>query len=135
MLIDVGIQIEKLGGDVQAIPISALKRKNLDKLKEALVVQAELMEICGDPKGPVEAVVVESKVDTARGKLCTVVVQRGKLSIICYTVVFFNFQEFCKNCYIIVVTLFNYITDKLRMFSKHQKLYTVMMLRPQKLGA
>lgn len=78
MLIEIGIQIEKLGGDVQAIPISALKRKNLDKLMEALVVQAELMEIGADPSGPVEAVVVESKADIARGKLCTVVVQRGK---------------------------------------------------------
>lgn len=78
MLIECGLQVEKLGGDVQAIPISALKRKNLDKLTEALAVQAELLEIGADPTGPVEAVVVESKVHFGRGKLCTLVVQRGK---------------------------------------------------------
>lgn len=78
MLTECGLQVEKLGGDVQAIPISALKRKNLDKLTEALAVQAELLEIGADPAGPVEAVVVESKVHIARGRLCTVVVQRGK---------------------------------------------------------
>lgn len=77
MLLEHGIQVEQMGGDTQAVPISALKHKNLDKLTEALTVQAELMEIGADPTGPVEAVVVESKVDRLRGKLCTVVVQRG----------------------------------------------------------
>lgn len=77
MLLEAGIQIEKMGGDVQAIPISALKKQNLDKLKEALVLQAELLEIKADYSGPVEAVVVESKVHPHRGRLCTVVVQRG----------------------------------------------------------
>nr|XP_023020431.1 translation initiation factor IF-2, mitochondrial isoform X1 [Leptinotarsa decemlineata] len=79
MLVDVGIQVENLGGDVQAIPISALKKQNLDQLVEALVLQADLLEVGGDPNGPVEAVVVESKVHRHRGKLCTVVVQRGTL--------------------------------------------------------
>ncbi|KAJ8945217.1 hypothetical protein NQ314_009286, partial [Rhamnusium bicolor] len=79
MLVEVGIQVEKLGGDVQAIPISALKKKNLDQLTEALILQAELLEIGADPTGPVEATVVESRVDPHRGKLCTVVVQRGTL--------------------------------------------------------
>ncbi|CAH1164303.1 unnamed protein product [Phaedon cochleariae] len=79
MLVEVGIQVENLGGDVQAIPISALKRQNLDQLTEALVLQADLLEIGADPTGPVEAVVVESKVHPFRGKLCTVVIQRGTL--------------------------------------------------------
>ncbi|CAH1983017.1 unnamed protein product [Acanthoscelides obtectus] len=79
MLVEVGIQVENLGGDVQAIPISALKRQNLDQLTEALILQAELLELGGDPTGPVEAAVVESKVHPLRGKVCTVVVQRGTL--------------------------------------------------------
>lgn len=78
MLVEAGIQIEKLGGDVQAIPISALKKQNLSQLTEALVLQAELLEIVADPTGPVEAVVVESRVHPVRGKVCTVVVQRGR---------------------------------------------------------
>lgn len=78
MLIEVGIQVEKLGGDVQAVPISALKKQNLNQLTEALVLQADLLDIGGDPTGPVEAVVVESNVHPFRGKLTTLVVQRGK---------------------------------------------------------
>ncbi|RZC40071.1 translation initiation factor IF-2, mitochondrial, partial [Asbolus verrucosus] len=79
MLMEIGIQVEKLGGDVQAIPISALKKQNLHHLTEALVLQAELLEIGADPTGAVEAVVVESKLDPYRGKLCTLIVQRGTL--------------------------------------------------------
>ncbi|KAF5295195.1 hypothetical protein FQA39_LY13200 [Lamprigera yunnana] len=79
MLMQKGVQIESLGGDVQAIKISALKRLNLDQLTESLALQAELMNIGGDPTGPVEAIVVDSKMDQHRGCLCTVVVQRGTL--------------------------------------------------------
>lgn len=77
-LVEAGIQVESLGGDVQAIPISALKKQNLELLIEALILQADLLEIGADPTGFVEAVVVESKVHPHRGKLCTVIVQRGK---------------------------------------------------------
>ncbi|CAH0551761.1 unnamed protein product [Brassicogethes aeneus] len=79
MLVEIGIQVEKLGGDVQAIPVSALKKKNLAQLTEALVLQADLLEIGADSTGPVEAVVVESKMHPHRGKLSTMVIQRGTL--------------------------------------------------------
>ncbi|CAH1126569.1 unnamed protein product [Ceutorhynchus assimilis] len=79
MLLENGIQVEKLGGDVQAVPVSALKKQNLQKLTEALVLQAELLEIGADPTGPVEAVIVESNLDPYRGILTTMVVQRGTL--------------------------------------------------------
>lgn len=79
MLLDLGVHIEKMGGDVQAIPISALKKQNLDKLTEALVLQAELLEIKADYSGLVEAVIVESKVHPHRGKLATAIVQRGSV--------------------------------------------------------
>lgn len=78
MLIEVGLQVESMGGDVQAVPISALKKQNLDQLVEAILLQAEVLGIGGDPSGPVEAVIVESKTHPHRGKLCTIVVQRGK---------------------------------------------------------
>ncbi|KAL1513124.1 hypothetical protein ABEB36_002584 [Hypothenemus hampei] len=79
MLLEVGIQIEKLGGDVQAVPISALKRQNLEQLTEALILQADLLNVAGDPTGPVEAVVIESNVHQFRGKITTLVIQRGTL--------------------------------------------------------
>lgn len=77
MLLNIGLPVERLGGDIQAVHVSALRRVNLDRLTEALAVQAELLEIGADPTGPVEAVVVESRVDHHRGQLCTVIVQRG----------------------------------------------------------
>ncbi|CAG9863584.1 unnamed protein product [Phyllotreta striolata] len=78
-LLEAGIQVEKFGGDVQAIPISALKKQNLELLTEALVLQSDLLEIGADPTGPVEAVVIESKIHPYKGKLCTLIVQRGTL--------------------------------------------------------
>lgn len=79
MLLEAGLQIEKLGGDIQAVPISALKKQNLNQLTEALVLQADMMDIGGDPTGPVEAVIVESNMHPYRGKVSTIVVQRGTL--------------------------------------------------------
>ncbi|KAK9880591.1 hypothetical protein WA026_011831 [Henosepilachna vigintioctopunctata] len=79
MLLHYGLQVEDKGGDIQTVPISALKRMNLDALMEALVLQAELLQIQADYTGPVEAVVVESKVEASRGKQCTIVVKKGTL--------------------------------------------------------
>lgn len=76
-LVEAGIQVESFGGDVQAVPISALKRTNLEQLTEALCLQAELLELAADPTGLVEAVVVESRLDPHRGRMCTLVIQRG----------------------------------------------------------
>lgn len=56
-----------MGGDVQAIPVSALKRKNLDTLVEALTLQAQLMELKADPGGYVEGVVLEAQLDSRTG--------------------------------------------------------------------
>nr|CAD7430981.1 unnamed protein product [Timema monikensis] len=79
MLVQNGIQVEDVGGDVQVVPISALKGINLDLLAEAIVLQAELMELKGDPRGLVEGVVIESRTDPHRGKLSTVIIKRGTL--------------------------------------------------------
>ncbi|XP_067130192.1 translation initiation factor IF-2, mitochondrial [Centruroides vittatus] len=78
-LLTQGVQLEDMGGDVQAIPISALKGTNLDQLIEAILIQAEIMEIKGDPKGLVEGVVIESTASQHRGKLSTALIQRGTL--------------------------------------------------------
>lgn len=74
-----GILVEALGGDVQAVSVSALKRMNLDVLVEAITLQAQLMDLQADPSGYVEGVVVESQLDPKRGKQATVIVQRGTL--------------------------------------------------------
>ncbi|XP_046336391.2 translation initiation factor IF-2, mitochondrial-like [Haliotis rufescens] len=79
MLLEQQLVLEDFQGDVQAVPISALKRTNLDLLQEAIVTQAELMELKADPKGLVEGSVIEAMTDPGRGKLATVVIQRGTL--------------------------------------------------------
>ncbi|GBP22863.1 Translation initiation factor IF-2, mitochondrial [Eumeta japonica] len=70
---------EAMGGDVQAVPISALKKLNLDLLVEALILQAHIMDLKSDPDGYVEGVVMEALVHPNFGKQATVLVQRGTL--------------------------------------------------------
>ncbi|KAH8417452.1 hypothetical protein KR222_000252, partial [Zaprionus bogoriensis] len=78
-LAQMGLALEEHGGDVQVIPISALKGTNLQLLAEAVSTQATLMGLKADPTGFVEGIVVESKTDPRRGKLSTAIVSRGTL--------------------------------------------------------
>ena len=75
------IQVEALGGDVQAIEVSATKRMNLDKLEEAILLQAEVLELKANPNRMADGVVVEAKLDPGRGSVATVLVQRGTLKV------------------------------------------------------
>ncbi len=75
------IQVEDMGGDVLCIPVSALKRTNLDKLLEAILLQAELLDLKSNPDRPAEGVVIESKMEQGRGSVATVLVQRGTLKV------------------------------------------------------
>lgn len=67
MLLTQGIQLEEFGGEVQSVPISALKGTNIENLVEAIALQAELMDLKAEPTGYVEGTVVESKTDPGRG--------------------------------------------------------------------
>jgi translation initiation factor IF-2 len=75
------IVVEDLGGDVQDVEVSALKKTNLDKLLEAISLQAELLELKANPNRAAEGAVVEAKLDKGRGPLATVLVQRGTLKV------------------------------------------------------
>ncbi|HEY6981367.1 translation initiation factor IF-2 [Reyranella sp.] len=75
------IQVEQLGGDVQSIEVSATKKMNLDKLEEAILLQAEVLELRANPERPADGVVVEAKLDPGRGSVATVLVQRGTLKV------------------------------------------------------
>ncbi|XP_037076687.1 translation initiation factor IF-2, mitochondrial-like [Pollicipes pollicipes] len=78
-LLAAGVQLEELGGDVQAVQISALHGHGLTELKETILALAEVLELRGDQSGLVEGVVIESRTDHKRGRLSTVLVQRGTL--------------------------------------------------------
>ena len=70
---------ESMGGDVQTVEVSALKKTNLDTLLEAITLQAEIMELKADPKEPARGTVVEAKQIVGRGSVATVLVQSGTL--------------------------------------------------------
>jgi translation initiation factor IF-2 len=73
------IVVEDMGGDTQAIEISAKKRLNLDKLEEAILLQAEILELKANPNRMAEGAVVEARMETGRGSVATVLVERGTL--------------------------------------------------------
>ncbi|MDD9992191.1 MAG: translation initiation factor IF-2 [Rhodospirillales bacterium] len=75
------IVTEEMGGDVLAVEISATKKQNLDKLEEAILLQAELLELTANPDRAAEGIVIEAKVDRGRGAVATVLVQRGTLNV------------------------------------------------------
>jgi len=74
-----GVILEDKGGDVQCVLISALHGTNVKQLVEAILTQAELMELKCDIKGKAEGVVIESQVEQGLGKTATVLLQRGLL--------------------------------------------------------
>ncbi|HMG46189.1 MAG TPA: translation initiation factor IF-2 [Allosphingosinicella sp.] len=75
------IVVEDMGGEVQDVEVSALKKTNLDKLLDAISVQAEILELKANPDRPAEGAVVEARLDKGRGPLATVLVQRGTLHV------------------------------------------------------
>jgi translation initiation factor IF-2 len=73
------IVVESLGGETQAIEVSALKKTGLDDLIEAILVQAQVMELKANPDRTAEGVVIEAKLDRGRGAVAAVLVKRGTL--------------------------------------------------------
>lgn len=73
--------VEDMGGDILAIEVSAKERINLDKLIEAILLQAELLELGANPDRAAQGVVIEAKLERGRGPVATVLVQRGTLNI------------------------------------------------------
>ncbi|MFW6056779.1 MAG: translation initiation factor IF-2, partial [Chloroflexota bacterium] len=78
-LADAGLLIEEWGGDTIAIPISAKTGDGVPDLLENLFLVAEIAEFTADPTGNAEGVVIEAKLDKARGSLATLLVQQGTL--------------------------------------------------------
>ena len=75
------IVVEDMGGDVQDVEVSALKKTGLDELIEKIQLQAELLELRANPDRPAEGTVIEAKLDKGRGPVATVLVNRGTLRV------------------------------------------------------
>ena len=74
------IVVEELGGDTQDVEVSATKRTGLDKLEEAILLQAEILDLRANPKRAAEGSVIESRLDRGRGPVATMLVQKGTLN-------------------------------------------------------
>ena len=75
------IVVESMGGDTLEVPVSALKRTNLDKLLEGIHLQAEILDLKANPNRSAEGIVIEAKLERGRGPVGTVLVQRGSLAV------------------------------------------------------
>jgi len=73
------IVAESLGGETQMIEVSATEKLGLEDLVEAILLQAEVMDLRANPDRTAEGVVIESKLDRGRGAVATVLVKRGTL--------------------------------------------------------
>jgi translation initiation factor IF-2 len=75
------IVVEKMSGEVLDVEVSALKKTGLDKLEEAILLQAEVLDLKANPERAAEGVVIEAKLDKGRGAVATMLVQRGTLKV------------------------------------------------------
>jgi translation initiation factor IF-2 len=80
-LLQYEVQVESMGGDTLEVEVSALKQTNLDKLLEAIALQAEVLDLKANPERPAEGTVIEARLDRGRGPVATVLVQRGTMKI------------------------------------------------------
>jgi translation initiation factor IF-2 len=80
-LLNHDVVLEEYGGDVLYAEVSATQRTNLDKLIEAIQLQAEILELRANPNREAQGVVIEAKLDRGRGVVATVLIQRGTLRV------------------------------------------------------
>jgi len=70
---------EDLSGDTLFVEVSALKKINLDKLKESILLQSEILDLKASFSGQAKGVVIESKIDKGKGPVSTILISNGKL--------------------------------------------------------
>ncbi len=75
------VVVESLGGETLCVEVSAKKKLNLDKLVEAVLLQAEVLDLKANPNHTAQGVVVESKMEKGRGPVATVLISRGTLKV------------------------------------------------------
>ena len=71
---------EDLSGDTLFVEVSALKENNLDKLKESILLQSEILDLKASYSDMARGVVIESKIDKGKGPVSTILINNGKLN-------------------------------------------------------
>ena len=79
-LLEQELIVEEMGGDILSAEISALKKINLDKLKEQIILQAEILDLKANFKTFARGIVIESKLDKGRGPVATILITEGTLN-------------------------------------------------------
>jgi len=80
-LLEHEVMVEDMGGEVQDVEVSALKKTGLDTLIEKILLQAELLELKSNPDRAAEGRVIEAQLDKGRGAVATILVGRGTLRV------------------------------------------------------
>ena len=80
-LLQHGIGVEEMGGECLCAEVSAKKRINIDKLVDAILLQAEMLDLKANPNRKAEGAVIEAKMEKGRGSVATVLVQKGTMHI------------------------------------------------------
>jgi translation initiation factor IF-2 len=75
------VVVESMSGEVLDIEVSATQKTNLNKLEEAILLQAELLELKANPDRSAQGVVIEARQERGRGSVATVLIQRGTLNV------------------------------------------------------
>ena len=78
-LLQYDVVVEEMGGETQDVEVSALKKTGLEQLEEAIMLQAELLDLKANPDRTAEGSVIESRLDRGRGPVATILVQKGTL--------------------------------------------------------
>jgi translation initiation factor IF-2 len=80
-LSELNLLAEDWGGETMFIPVSALKKTNLDKLLEGVLLQAEILDLKANPNSRAEGTVLESRLEKGRGPVVSILVSRGTLRV------------------------------------------------------
>jgi translation initiation factor IF-2 len=76
-----GLVPEEWGGDVLMVEVSALKKTGIDSLLEAILLQADMLDMKANPDRSAQGTIIESKIDTGRGIVATVLIRKGTLTL------------------------------------------------------
>jgi len=79
-LAKIDILVESMGGQVPSVEVSAKEKTGIDELLEMILLVADMQELTGDLKVPAEGLVIESYMDSLKGPIATVIVEKGVLN-------------------------------------------------------